>query len=196
MRAMDEGSFLVTQDYKVLLIGRSGSGKTTAIASVSEIPALSTEVMTTDHAITGKTNTTVGFDYGELTIPGGDNRMRLYGAPGQPRFDFMWNILERGSTGILLLADNHRPDPLEETRLYLRAFKSKFMQGSTVALLGIVKSDLSPFPSISQYQRLLKEEGLSMPVALLDARRQDSVLLVLKVLFRQLARVRIQEVIH
>lgn len=184
------------QDYKVILVGRSGSGKTTAIASVSEIPPVSTDVMTTDRLRTGKESTTVGFDYGEVTIPGGKNRMRLYGAPGQPRFAFMWDILERGSLGVLLLADNHRPEPLEETRLYLRAFKSKLMDGSAIALLGIVKSDLSPFPGVDEYRQLLREEGLSLPVATLDARRQDSVLLLLKVLFRQLERARTEEVLY
>ncbi len=38
-----------------------------------------------------KETTTVGFDYGELTIPG-QNRMRLYGTPGQERFTFMRDI--------------------------------------------------------------------------------------------------------
>lgn len=184
------------KDYKVILVGRSGSGKTTAISSVSEIKTISTEVATTDQTMGSKATTTVGFDYGEVRIPGGDNRVRLYGAPGQERFSFMWDILGQGTLGILLLADNHRPDPLEETRLYLRAFKSKLMDGRVIALLGIVKSDLSPYPGVEQYQALLREEGLSLPVATLDARLQDSVLLMLKVLFRNLERARTEEVLY
>lgn len=92
-----------------------------------------------------KETTTVGFDYGELTIPGGQNRMRLYGTPGQERFTFMRDILERGSAGILLLADNHRPDPLAETRSWLQALKSGPLPGNAIVLLGIVKCDLSPY---------------------------------------------------
>ncbi|EPR2967475.1 GTP-binding protein [Raoultella ornithinolytica] len=112
------------KDYKVILVGRSGSGKTTAIRSVSEINVVSTDVLASDRVDSEKETTTVGFDYGELTIPGGQNRMRLYGTPGQERFTFMRDILERGSVGILLLADNHRPDPLAETRSWLRALKT------------------------------------------------------------------------
>lgn len=184
------------QDYKVILIGRSGSGKTTAITSVSEVPTISTEVATTDGQQTGKASTTVAFDYGEVTIPGGDVRMRLYGAPGQSRFSFMWDILERNSVGILLLVDNHRPESLEETRQYLQTFKPKLLKHGAIALLGVVKSDLSPLPDVDQYRQLLQEEGLSFPVATLDARRRDSVLLLLKVLFLQLQRARNEEVLN
>lgn len=182
------------KDYKVILVGRSGAGKTTAIRSVSEISVVSTDVQASDRVLNAKETTTVGFDYGELTIPGGKNRMRLYGAPGQERFTFMRNILELGSVGILLLADNHRPTPLDETRDWLRALKSSVQTKNAVVLLGIVKSDLSPLPDVEQYQRLLREEELSCPVTTLDARNPESVLLLLKVLFCQLERARNEEV--
>lgn len=184
------------RDYKVILIGRSGSGKTTAINSVSDIPTISTEVAISGVHYGGKVGTTVAFDYGEVMIPGGDVRMRLYGAPGQSRFSFMWDILHCNSTGILLLVDNHRPGALEETREYLRAFKSKLQKQGTVVLLGIVKNDLSSLPDIGQYQQLLYEEGLAFPAAVVDARRKDSVLLLLKVLYCQLKRVRNEGVLN
>ncbi|MGN2425300.1 MULTISPECIES: GTP-binding protein [Klebsiella/Raoultella group] len=182
------------KDYKVILVGRSGSGKTTAIRSVSEINVVSTDVLASDRGDAEKDTTTVGFDYGELTIPGGQNRMRLYGTPGQERFTFMRDILERGSVGILLLADNHRPDPLAETRSWLRALKTGPLAGNAIVLLGIVKCDLSPLPDLEQYQRLLREEGLTLPVATLDARSPERVLFLLKVLFCQLERARNEEV--
>lgn len=182
------------KDYKVILVGRSGSGKTTAIRSVSEISVVSTDVRASDRCATDKETTTVGFDYGELTVPGGQNRMRLYGAPGQERFTFMREILERGSVGLLLMVDNHRPDPLEETRSWLRALKSGPIVGKAIVLLGIVKCDLSPLPDVEQYKKLLREEGLFFPVAILDARRPESVLLLLKALFYQLERARDKEV--
>lgn len=184
------------KDYKVILVGRSGSGKTTAIRSVSEINVISTDVRATDRVVTVKETTTVGFDYGELTIPGGQNRMRLYGAPGQERFTFMRGILERGSVGILLLVDNHRPAPLEETRSWLRVLKSGPLAGNAVVLLGIVKCDLSPLPDIEQYQWMLREEGLHFPVATLDARNPERVLFLLKVLFCQLERARNNEEVY
>lgn len=182
------------KDYKVILVGRSGAGKTTAIRSVSEITTVSTDVRASDRLFSDKETTTVGFDYGELTIPGGQNRMRLYGTPGQERFMFMRNILERGSVGILLLVDNHRPAPLEETRHWLRALKTGAQANNAIVLLGIVKRDLSPLPDVKQYQQLLREEGLPFPVATLDARNPESVLLLLKVLFCQLERARNKEV--
>lgn len=106
----------------------------------------------------------------------------------------MRDILERGSVGILLLADNHRPDPLAETRSWLRALKTGPLAGNAIVLLGIVKCDLSPLPDLEQYQRLLREEGLTLPVATLDARSPERVLFLLKVLFCQLERARNEEV--
>lgn len=182
------------RDYKVILMGRSGSGKTTAIRSVSEIDVISTDVQATDRVITEKEMTTVGFDYGELTIPGEQHRMRLYGVPGQERFTFMRDILKRGSAGILLLVDNHRPDPLAETRSWIQELKLNPQTNDSVVMLGIVKCDLSPLPDIEQYQQLLGEEGLSFPVSMLDARNPESVLLLLKVLFYRLKRARNEEV--
>ncbi|MDF7680865.1 ATP/GTP-binding protein [Enterobacteriaceae bacterium ESL0689] len=183
------------RDYKVILVGNSGSGKTTAIRSVSEIKAISTDVQATDHLIIGKETTTVGFDYGELTIPGEQYRMRLYGTPGQERFAFMRDILKCGSVGILLLVDNHCPEPLTEARNWLHTLKSGSLANKNVVImLGIVKCDLSPFPDIKQYQQLLSEEGECFPVATLDARNPESVLLLLKVLFYRLKHARNEEV--
>ncbi|WP_404698467.1 hypothetical protein [Raoultella planticola] len=56
------------KDYKVILVGRSGSGKTTAIRSVSEINVVSTDVRASDRVVAEKETTTVGFDYGELSF--------------------------------------------------------------------------------------------------------------------------------
>jgi hypothetical protein len=182
------------QDYKVIFIGRSGVGKTTAINSVSEISPVSTEVLATDSSCPGKEKTTVAFDYGEVTIPGGINRMRLYGAPGQQRFSFMWDILDRSSTGFILLVDNTLPDALDDTRAYLKAHKDKLTGSHAVALVGIVKYDLSPSPDIECYRQLLWDEGFTFEAAVLDARCADSVLLLLKILFRRLERQRNNEV--
>lgn len=180
----------------MILGGRSGTGKTTAINSVSEILPISTEVAISEVLDASKISTTVAFDYGEVTIPGENVRMRLYGAPGQSRFSFMWDILLCNSDALLLLVDNHRPKPLEETREYLRTFGAKLHKQGMVVFFAIVKSDLSPFPDIRQYQNLIFEEGFSFPVAVIDARRKDSILLLLKLMYRQLDRAKNNKVVY
>lgn len=135
------------QDYKVLLVGSSGSGKTTAISTISEIDVVNTDVHNTDCENLNKEMTTVGLDYGEITFPqlqGG--KLRLYGAPGQQRFSFIWQTLATGAAGIVLLADNSRPDPLAELKYYLECFSTLLSETNKPVLLGIVKTDISASP--------------------------------------------------
>ena len=100
---------------KMLVAGGFGVGKTTMVASVSEIAPLRTEELLTELSqdvddLTGveaKSTTTVAMDFGRITI----NRhlvLYLFGTPGQDRFWFMWNELSTGAIGAVVLADTRR----------------------------------------------------------------------------------------
>ncbi|VAW83248.1 putative ATP/GTP-binding protein [hydrothermal vent metagenome] len=104
-------------NHKIIFTGPVGAGKTTAIASVSDVPLLSTEKSATDMTKNMKPNTTVALDYGSINL-GGKERIHLYGTPGQERFDFMWDILTKGGIGLLLLLNNSRPDPFHDMRFF------------------------------------------------------------------------------
>ena len=82
-------------EYKILITGTMGAGKTTAIAAISEVPPIMTDVQNNDTS-NSKLTTTVGLDYGELSLDGGD-KLRIYGTPGQERFAFMWKVLAKGA---------------------------------------------------------------------------------------------------
>ncbi len=110
----------------LLLVGSPGSGKTTAITTVSTSKVHSTEVEATDTVATLKQRTTIALDYGECEVDGG-LRVRLYGTPGQLRFAHM--IRQKLSTcdAALILADATSLDPFEDVRHYaelLRGFAS------------------------------------------------------------------------
>jgi hypothetical protein len=100
---------------KIVVAGAFGVGKTTAVASISEIPPLTTEAaMTTAAAdvdrrdlVPDKTTTTVAMDFGRITI---DETLKLYlfGTPGQERFGFMWDDIARGALGALVMVDTRR----------------------------------------------------------------------------------------
>ncbi|ENV74878.1 hypothetical protein F944_02744 [Acinetobacter ursingii DSM 16037 = CIP 107286] len=115
---------MILQQYKIVFAGSMGAGKTEAIKSLSEIPVLATEAFNTDQAAHEKQQTTVGIDYGEITLEDGV-KIGLYGTPGQTRFDFIWTVICEGAIGVILLIDHSVEAPLEELEAYLESFKSR-----------------------------------------------------------------------
>lgn len=169
-------------EYKILFTGIAGAGKTTAIAAVSEIPPLNTDVLNTD-ALLGKDTTTVGLDYGELTLDGGD-KLRLYGTPGQVRFDFMWQILARGALGLVILVDNRRPDPLADLDLYLTGFRDLIK--TTACVVAVGRLETHPHPSLDAFANHLETKGVLCPVLQTDVRDGAQVGQLLELLMFQL----------
>src|SRR5919205_2679987 len=100
---------------KLVIAGGFGVGKTTTVASISEITPLTTEAEMTEvatgvddaAAVPGKTTTTVAMDFGCITIDE-DLKLYLFGTPGQDRFGFMWNDLALGALGALVIVDSRR----------------------------------------------------------------------------------------
>jgi signal recognition particle receptor subunit beta len=162
----------MTQEYIVLVAGPMGAGKTTAIAALSEIPVVRTEARNTDLERHGKAMTTVALDYGEITLDGGD-KVRLYGVPGQDRFDFMWKILERRALGMMLLLDDSAPSPLLDLDRLLRVFGDLDARGALV--IGVTRQDVSGATDAEAYQRHLASQSRVLPVFSLDAREPGQV---------------------
>ena len=103
---------------KVVVAGGFAVGKTTLIASISDIEPLTTEAAMTEHsmgvddagrAARDKSTTTVAMDFGRIALPG-DLWLYLFGTPGQDRFSFMWDDLVQGAVGALVLVDTERLD--------------------------------------------------------------------------------------
>ena len=129
-------------EYKILITGTMGAGKTTAIAAISEVPPIMTDVQNNDTS-NSKLTTTVGLDYGELSLDGGD-KLRIYGTPGQERFAFMWKVLAKGALGLIVLVDNSRPDPLADLGAYLNSFAELIARAGCVIAVGRTESHPTP----------------------------------------------------
>lgn len=126
-------------EWTILFMGPVGVGKSRAIRSISDIDVVDTDVEATDEARRLKPLTTVAMDMGLLRL-GGQDRVRVLGAPGQERFDFMWELLLAQAKGVVLLLDQrHRPSA--ELDRYLDAIE-RCMPGRRVPLvLGLTHLD-------------------------------------------------------
>ncbi|MBB4867726.1 signal recognition particle receptor subunit beta [Pseudomonas nitritireducens] len=170
------------REYKILFTGTMGAGKTTAIAAISDVAPVSTDVQNNDPSL-DKARTTVGLDYGEVVL-GPDERLRLYGTPGQARFSFMWGILSRGALGLVILIDNSRPDPLGDLRIYLDGFAECIAVAPCV--IGVGRLPGHPHPGLDDYAAALAQAGHTFPVVEVDVREAQQVRMLLDLLLLQL----------
>ena len=161
-------------EHVILFTGPMGAGKTTAIENLSEIEVVRTEANNSERHIVDKATTTVALDYGEILL-GVEEKVRLYGIPGQKRFDFMWAILKKRAEGMVLLVNSDAPDPLEEMTFYLDEFRELYDRGGVV--IGVTRSDVKAGPALSEFTDTLERTnpGLVIPVFTVDPRDRDQM---------------------
>lgn len=167
--------------YKIVFAGPVGAGKTTSIASISDIEPFTTEEFATDEVRDLKDKTTVAMDYGLMELGNGEH-IHLYGVPGQMRFDFMWEIITEGGIGLVLLLNNENPQPLDDMDLYLDSFRS-FIERTALAV-GVTRVQPGKGPSLDDYVERLALRGMQAPVFEVDGRKpEDVVALVQSLLY-------------
>ncbi|NOY62267.1 MAG: GTP-binding protein [Gammaproteobacteria bacterium] len=170
-------------NYKIIFTGPVGAGKTTAITALSDVPPVTTDEAASDMTKTMKQSTTVALDYGMMKLDG-DERIHLYGTPGQERFDFMWDILSEGGLGLILLLDNTRADPFKDLHFFLESFKEFIAESKLV--VGVTRMDLSDNPPLSEYHKQLDSANINPPVFAVDARQRRDVYVMTQALLYSL----------
>lgn len=169
-------------EYKLLITGTMGAGKTTAIRAISDIEPIVTDVANHDRSV-DKARTTVGLDYGMLSLDNGD-RVRLFGTPGQARFDFLWQILARKALGLIILTDNSRPDPLADLTMFLDGFAESLT--TLPCVVGVGRHDTHPHVTLDQYADVLEARGMVFPIIPVDVRQRADVVLLIDTLLGQI----------
>ncbi len=178
----DPGSAaLPTAELKIVVAGGFGVGKTTLVATLSEIPPLLTEEVLTDAGrdvddltgVANKTTTTVAMDFGRITFadPPRPMILFLFGTPGQERFWFTWSDLSSGAVGAVVLADTRR---LEDSF----AAVSYFEQRKTPFVVAVNQFDGSHRYTPDEVRQAL-EVGPAVPVLTCDVREHASAMSVL-----------------
>lgn len=168
-------------EYKIVFTGTVGAGKTTAIKAISETPPVITDVANTDQSVS-KDQTTVGLDFGVISLENGD-RVRLFGTPGQERFEFMWNILIKDAFGLIILIDNTRPSPISDMEMYLTNFKEEIK--TIPCVIGVGRMTDDAITSIDDFSLSLETFDVVLPVIPVDVRRTEDVNLLIQILLAQ-----------
>ena len=166
-------------EFKIVFTGPMGAGKTTAIAAVSEVPPVQTEVDNSDKISHGKDSTTVGFDLGRITL-GNGRVVRLYGTPGQARYRFMWNILGRGAAGVIVLMDASQPGALVQLDQFIDTFLPLVPPGAIV--VGAGRTEQAGALSSDAFAARLAARGILLPVLSVDVREPDDVRTLIRAL--------------
>src|SRR5690625_5677199 len=111
-------------------------------------------------------------DYGLMKLPNGD-QVRLYGTPGQKRFDFMWDILARDALGLVLMLKANAPNPVDDLRLYASEFRQLIDETSLV--VGMTHTDRGGMQARQKVARALGEMALPPTVMDTDARNRQHI---------------------
>ena len=170
------------QVYKVLITGPFNAGKTEFTRTISDIPIVTTERRISDHLKSTKEETTVAMDYGQCRLDG--DLFHLYGTPGQPRFDFMWDILSTEMQAFIVLVDSHDREGLLEAKRMIRLFRRK---GRVPYLVAANKQDVDDALSVEIIGKALglDEEIPLIPSIATDKASVRNVLNELKRLLQQ-----------
>lgn len=176
------------EEFKVLFAGPTGAGKTTAINTVSEISVVSTEVLRSSldtesvkSQLIPKSTVTIGIDYGEFSFDE-RTRVRLYGVPGQIRFEFLWDLIHKGSSGTIILFDITSNAYTAEVKFFINRFREVLLTDRCI--IGISKYSDIYSGRVTEIIDLMDDSKIDVPVVAVDIRNKEDVLKLLARIIR------------
>jgi hypothetical protein len=169
-----------SRPVKIVVTGPFASGKTTMIKTISEISILGTDRNITDQTSSVKQRTTVAMDFGRISF--GSDALFLFGTPGQPRFEVMWEILSDGMIGYILLVNAGEERSIEEAAHIIDAFRA---YADVPCVVGVTHVDESPQgeqDAVATVRRALELPEGVLVTACDPRQREDVKALMLQVL--------------
>ena len=163
---------------KIVFLGRPGVGKTTAIGVASTDNMLTTEVNTTDSVGLLKKQTTIGIDYGELKIES-KIKLRLYGTPGQDRYDFIRNQTVK-NTDIYIIMVSLASFSFIKDLSYFENLIEKSGNRHAIKVIALTHSDLALNNNCQLVETIMQKKSQQVLVSFMDPRKKSDVQTVLK----------------
>ena len=159
---------------KVVITGPFNSGKTKYIQTLSEIDVITTErkITAADLALI-KEETTVAMDFGKVTR--GDEKIYLFGTPGQEHFQIMWEVLTENMLGFIVIVDSTDRSRFKDAKKIIKFFLDILEEPFVV---GANKQDLSNALSVEELKKELElpDDALIMPLVATDKKSAEKVL--------------------
>ena len=171
------------REHKIVVLGGMGSGKSTLVRAIAAGAVVDTDVPNSDREGADKASTTVAMDYADIDLPNGD-RLRLYGTPGQQRFDFIWPILLQAASGVVLLLDATRATAVVELQSYLAVLREH--AEDVPAVIGVSRLDLAPAFELESCVAVAGWGDRLLPVVPVDAREREHGLSLMDVLMSEM----------
>ncbi|MGY0505630.1 hypothetical protein [Luteimonas sp. e5] len=128
--------------------------------------------------------TTVALDFGEMMLDDGDV-LRLYGVPGQGRFEFIWPLISDGAIGALFFLDARHPTPLQVLDEYLASFAETIRNVTSVLVVTHGDEASHDFDTL-KLTRHLRSKGIDMAIVQIDPRQRADVLYALNLLLESM----------
>lgn len=167
-------------DYKKLaVVGEVGAGKTQFVHSISEISPFETEEKSSVDI--GKKYTTVGIDYGRLTLAP-DVALGIYGLPGQERYSFLWDMVNKSLWGLLVLVRFESDINFSGLIKILQHFEP--VKSGIPVVIGVTHSERATASEQDYAQDVIDEvlqvNGVHAPIIMVDPRDTNSIFMLLQ----------------
>lgn len=166
--------------YRILFTGPSGTGKSAAVAAVSDVPPTTSPLdLSGESGGSQYSGRSIAVDQGVIKL-GERDIIRLLATPGDEQATVPWDALSESAVGLVLILDNSRPNPFHDLHFFVTIFKQLIER--TKIVIGITRTDQRPYPGIADYHRQLYRIGVRAPVFEIDARSREDVSLLLQTL--------------
>ncbi len=156
---------------KVIVTGDFSAGKTQFIKTLTQNSFSTEKSITLEGELDIKKTTTVALDYGKITLDG--KTVHLFGTPGQERFKFMWEILDKNKSAFILLVDSTDLNNINNGKSFIDFFYSEDIP----FIIGCNKQDKENALPVGEIKNILEIEADYLPLV---AKDRESSLEVLK----------------